>query len=114
MFPEFATLPNLHACFHFPQHAISYGNLINSSVGVKEMVHRMFKNFAPHTNKKEIDFDLIKRYNTIESLRNVFDKKAEEPIYQGCKDLFGGWYMTSGTNNIIKGKLRFFFNPFMS
>lgn len=100
-------LPNLHACFHFRQHAVSYGNLINSSVGVKEMVHRMFKNFAPHTNKKEIDFDLIKRYNTIEGLRNVFDKRAEEPIYKGCKDLFDGWYMTSEISNITKGILRF-------
>src|SRR3954454_20055453 len=98
----------MHINSHLTQHALSYANLINISVGVKEMVHRTFKNFAPHTNKKEIDFDLIKRYNTIESLRNVFDKKAEEPIYQGCRDLFGGWCMTSGTNNIIKGKLRFF------
>ena len=74
------------------------------------MVHRTFKNFAPHTNKKEIDFDLIKRYNIVESLRCIYDELAEEATYKNCKDLFSGWYMTNEINNIAEGKLKFIIN----
>ena len=93
----------MHINIHLPQHAISFANLINSSVGVKEMVHRMFKNFAPHTNKKEIDYDLIKRYNTIEALRTLYDININNPIYKYCDELFNNWYMASTSNNISEG-----------
>jgi hypothetical protein len=63
------------------------------------MVHRTFKNFAPHTNKKEIDFDLIKRYITTEGIRNFFDNN---PDYKKI-NLFNDWYITSGLTNISKG-----------
>lgn len=89
----------MHINSHLTQHALSYANLINISVGVKEMVHRTFKNFAPHTNKKEIDFDLIKRYITMEGIRNFFDNNPE---YKKI-NLFNDWYITSGLTNISKG-----------
>ncbi|RHZ81177.1 hypothetical protein Glove_123g115 [Diversispora epigaea] len=94
IFPEFKNLPNMHINFHLIQHALSYVNLINISVGVKEIVHRIFKNFAPHTNKKKIDFDLIKRYITMEGIRNFFDNN---PNYKNF-NLFNDWYITSGLN----------------
>ncbi|RHZ89927.1 hypothetical protein Glove_9g378 [Diversispora epigaea] len=94
IFPEFKNLPNMHINFHLIQHALSYANLINISVGVKEMVYRIFKNFASHTNKKEIDFDLIKRYITMEGIRNFFDNN---PNYKNF-NLFNDWYITSGLN----------------
>ena len=84
----------MHINSHLVQHALSYANLINISVGVKEMVHRTFKNFAPHTNKKEIDFDLIKRYITTEGIRNFFDN---DPDYKNF-NLFNDWYITNGLN----------------
>jgi|SRR6185369_10852993 len=92
-------LPNVHVNFHLVQHAISYGNLINISVGVKEMVHRTFKIFAPHTNKKEIDFDLIKRYNTMEGIRKFFDNNVN---YKKI-EIFDNWFITNNSINISEG-----------
>ena len=89
----------MHINFHLTQYALSYANLINISVGVKEMVHRTFKNFAPHTNKKEIDFDLIKRYITMEGIRNFFDNN---PDYKKI-NLFNDWYITNDLINISEG-----------
>jgi hypothetical protein len=89
----------MHINSHLIQHALSYATLINTSVGVKEMVHWMFKNFAPHTNKKEIDFDLIKRYITTEGIRNFFDNDSN---YKNL-NLFDDWYITSGLTNISEG-----------
>ncbi|RHZ81644.1 hypothetical protein Glove_117g403 [Diversispora epigaea] len=98
VFPEFNMLPNVHVNFHLVQHAVSYGNLINISVGVKEMVHRTFKIFAPHTNKKEIDFDLIKRYNTMEDGLLITNKiRFHNFIYYEVKN-------ENGTINRIKIK----------
>jgi hypothetical protein len=100
VFPELNALPNFHVGVHLTHHAISYGNLINSSVGVKEMVHRTFKNFAPHTNKKEIDLDLIKRYITMEGLRTFFDNDND---YEGM-EVFNNWFITNESYNISEGK----------
>ncbi|RHZ76477.1 hypothetical protein Glove_197g66 [Diversispora epigaea] len=94
IFPEFKNLPNMHINFHLIQHALSYANLINIYIGVKEMVHQTFKNFLPHTNKKEIDFDLIKRYITIEGIRNFFDNNFNYKNF----NLFNIWYITGGLN----------------
>uniref|UniRef100_U9UK07 Uncharacterized protein n=1 Tax=Rhizophagus irregularis (strain DAOM 181602 / DAOM 197198 / MUCL 43194) TaxID=747089 RepID=U9UK07_RHIID len=33
------------------------------------MVHRIFKNIVPHTNFKNIELDLLKRYTTLQSIR---------------------------------------------
>ncbi|UZO08768.1 uncharacterized protein OCT59_029020 [Rhizophagus irregularis] len=47
VFPEFANLPNLHINIHLLVHARTYGTLINTQVGIKEMVHRIFKAMVP-------------------------------------------------------------------
>ena len=70
MFPSnFTNLPNLHALRHLSEHAKRYGSLINISVSLKEMVHRLFKAQVPHTNKKNVELDFMKRENTLQSIR---------------------------------------------
>ncbi|PKK56791.1 hypothetical protein RhiirC2_858468, partial [Rhizophagus irregularis] len=61
VFPEqFSGLPNLHINRHIVAHAKTYGTALNTSVSVKEMVHRIHKGVVSHTNKKNVEFDLIK------------------------------------------------------
>ena len=58
---------------HLPQHARNFATLVNTAVGVKEMVHRIFKGMVPHMNRKIIELDLTRRYNTIQALRHLID-----------------------------------------
>lgn len=37
------------------------------------MVHRIFKNIVPRTNRKNIDLDLLKRYTTLFAIRHLID-----------------------------------------
>lgn len=59
--------------YHLVQHARNYATLLNTSVGTKEMVHRLFKNIVPRINKKNVDLDLLKRYTTLFAVRHLFD-----------------------------------------
>jgi len=54
-------------------HAKNYATLLNTSVGTKEMVHRIFKKIVPRTNLKNVSLDLLKRYNTLFALRHLLD-----------------------------------------
>jgi len=59
VFPEeFQNLPNLHVNVHLPDHAWNYATLVNVAVGVKEMVHRVFKGMVPHMNRKNVELDM--------------------------------------------------------
>ena len=70
MFPsDFMNLPNLHILKHLLEHTKHYGSLINISISLKEMVHRLYKNQVLHTNKKNVELDFIKRENTLQSIR---------------------------------------------
>ncbi|PKK61925.1 hypothetical protein RhiirC2_668561, partial [Rhizophagus irregularis] len=69
----FENLPNLHVNYHLVQHARNYATLLNTSVETKEMVHKIFKNSVLRTNRKNIDLDLLKRYNTLFAMRYLFD-----------------------------------------
>jgi hypothetical protein len=66
-------LPNLHASFHLLKNAKTYATLLNSAVGVKEIVHKIFKGIVPHTNRKNIELDLLKRYTTLFAIRHLID-----------------------------------------
>src|SRR5215475_4127778 len=46
---------------HLLMHAKTFGTLTNTQVGIKEMVHRIFKGMVPKTNCKNINLDLLKR-----------------------------------------------------
>ncbi|PKC56095.1 hypothetical protein RhiirA1_501645 [Rhizophagus irregularis] len=72
-FKDFENLPNLHASFHLLLHAKNYATLLNTSVGTKEMVHRLFKNIVPRTNLKNVSLDLLKNYTTLFAIRHLLD-----------------------------------------
>jgi hypothetical protein len=99
----------LHINGHLQYHAKSFSTLVNSAVGVKEMVHRTFKGAVPHTNGKMIERDLIKRYNTLQALRNIIDGSLDlrynnllgHGYFQDnvFRSLLSSWYATSATIN---------------
>ncbi|RGB37592.1 hypothetical protein C1646_666057 [Rhizophagus diaphanus] len=60
VFADFINLPNLHINMHLLMHAQTFRTLINTQVGIKEMVQRIFKGIVPSTNHKDIDLNLIK------------------------------------------------------
>ena len=47
---------------HLLIHTKTYGTLINTQVGIKEMVHHIFKGIVSKTNHKNIELDLLKHY----------------------------------------------------
>ncbi|CAB5314549.1 unnamed protein product [Rhizophagus irregularis] len=87
IFPkEFTNLPNLHVNGHLQYHAKSFSTLVNSSVGIKEMVHRTFKGAVPHTNESRYNNHLGCGYFQ----DNVF------------RSLLSSWYATSASINDTK------------
>lgn len=85
---------------HLPMHAQTFGTLANVQVGIKEMVHRIFKGIVPKTNRKDIDLDLIKRYNTLFAIRHLSDGGIDPRFARSCASftsldhLFSDWYLT--------------------
>ncbi|PKC55934.1 hypothetical protein RhiirA1_474784 [Rhizophagus irregularis] len=110
LFPnDFRNLLNLHALKHLSEHAKRYGSFVNISVSLKEMVHRLFKNQVPHTNKKNLELDFIKRENTLQGIRFILDNGFDE-CYQNTqfssilhnhklKFLCDTWYILSASMN---------------
>ena len=100
---------------HLSQHARNFATLVNTAVGVKEMVHRIFKGMVPHMNRKVIELDLTRRYNTIQALRHLIDG-WKDPRFTSTSSnalsnlildpnlytILSGWYATesSPTTNI--------------
>jgi len=68
------------------------------------MVHRFFKGLVPHTNRKNLELDLVRRYNTLQALRFIVDGGEDsrfpgrrshiaEIILDNCvSQLLSGWY----------------------
>lgn len=85
-------------------HARTYGSLINTQVGIKEMVHRIFKAMVPRTNCKNVELDLLKRYTTLFAIRHLVDGGADQRLSQPCRgfatmpsnfrNLLTNWYIT--------------------
>jgi hypothetical protein len=83
-------------------HAQTFGTLTNTQVGIKEMVHRVFKGIVPKTNRKNIDLDLLKRYNTLFAIRHLVDGGIDPRFARPCTGfassnfghLFSNWYLT--------------------
>ncbi len=73
-------------------------------MGIKEMVHRIFKSMVPKTNRKIVELDLIKRYNTIFAIWHLvdggIDRRLSQPsigftsLRKSDKHLFTNWYVT--------------------
>src|SRR6185369_11452375 len=93
-------------------HARNYGTLLNVSVAVKEMVHRIFKGMVPHTNLRHIEFDLLRRYNTLQAFRYIVNGGYDgrfvtigEGISNIIQDelirpIFTDWYIMEGCNDV--------------
>jgi len=72
------------------------------------MVHRIYKGMVPHTNKKNVEFDLIKRDNTLQTLRYLLDG-GQDNRFENCvghgiqsivqdialQSLLDNWYIIS-------------------
>lgn len=122
LFGGFVSLPNLHANYHLLRHVRTFGILTNIEVGVKEMFHKIFKNLVPHTNRKNVDLDLLKRYTTLQSIRHLTDGGIDPRnlrssvdfmnISQDSKCLFKNWFImensevdndeeSEGNNNVF-------------
>lgn len=85
-------------------HARTYGTLVNTQCGIKEMVHRIFKAMVPQTNRKNIELDLLKRYTTLFAIRHLVDGGIDQRLSQRCdgfasmtsnfRHLLTNWYIT--------------------
>ncbi|CAG8758812.1 42705_t:CDS:10, partial [Gigaspora margarita] len=74
LFPDnFQNLPNLHINRHIVDHACQYSTCVNTAVGMKEMVHQIFKSIVPHTNKHDLELTLLQQINTLQTLRYLVD-----------------------------------------
>ncbi|CAG8670731.1 83_t:CDS:2 [Cetraspora pellucida] len=103
-FKDFENLPNLHVNFHLVQHARNYATLLNTSVGMKEMVHHIFKNIVTRTNRKNIDLDLLKHYTTLFAIHYLFDGGVDSCFFSSnnalmnfsyhLKQLVNNWFIT--------------------
>ena len=107
---------------HLLMHAKTFGTLTNTQVGIKEMVHRIFKGMVPKTNCKNIDLDLLKRYNTLFAIRYLSDGGIDPRFANSCAGftgsnfgkLFSDWYITEdkysieeqAQNNEAEGKIK--------
>ena len=111
---------------HLLIHAKTYGTLTNTQVGIKEMVHRVFKGMVPKTNRKNIDLDLLKRYTTLFAIRHLTDGGADSRFTKPCtgfanissnfKQLFSNWYISENKllqdeedQGDVNGKIKIYF-----
>ncbi|CAB5190902.1 unnamed protein product [Rhizophagus irregularis] len=78
IFPNIAQLPNFHIQRHFIMHARNFATLVNIAVPTKEMVHRLYKAIIPHSNKKNIELDFVRRDNCLQTLRFLLDGGTDE------------------------------------
>ncbi|GES95457.1 hypothetical protein GLOIN_2v1483751 [Rhizophagus clarus] len=111
------TLPNVHVLRHLPSIAANFGTLQNISISLKEMMHGVYKRVRPHTNKKKVEFDLIKRDNILQGLRYVIDNGYDARFPEGTSNciksilkdeqlicLLKGWYISAPSHHIISLK----------
>jgi len=93
-------------------YARNYRTLLNVSVAVKEMVHRIFKSMVPHTNLKHIELDLLRHYNTLEAFRYIVNGGCDNRFVitgEGIRNIIQDelirkilidWYITEGCNDV--------------
>ncbi|RGB30449.1 hypothetical protein C1646_671685 [Rhizophagus diaphanus] len=103
LFNDFIGLPNLHTNCHLLRHARTFGTLMNTEVRMKEMVHRIFKNMVPRTNRKNIKFDLLKHYTILQPIQHLADSRIDPQnlqssieimnISQDFNHLFKDWFI---------------------
>src|SRR4051812_9992914 len=94
-------------------HARTYATLINTQVGIKEMVHRIFKIIVSQTNCKNIELDLLKYYITLFVIRHLIDSGTDQKlsqtsysftnIFSNFENLLINWYITENkTQDLVE------------
>lgn len=77
-------------------------------------MHGIYKRIIPHTNKKNVELDLIKRDNVLQGLRYVIDNGYDSRVPEGSgnrirsilKDnqltcLLKGWYISIPAHHLL-------------
>ena len=74
------------------------------------MVHRIFKNIVPRTNRKKIELDLLKRYTTLFAIRHLLDGGIDlrysassigfMNLPQYLQHMMSDWFITKDRANI--------------
>ena len=80
-------------------------------------MHGIYKRIIPHTNKKNVELDLIKRDNTLQALRYILDN-GYDPRISHCqtsnncvksimkdeqlRSLLEGWYISPFQHKVEK------------
>ena len=68
------------------------------------MVHRIFKGMVPHMNRKVIELDLTRKYNTIQAIRHLvdgwIDSRFNTEIKNALNDLISDPKLHSSYNTI--------------
>ncbi|CAG8793858.1 22233_t:CDS:2, partial [Racocetra persica] len=123
LFPDsFQNLPNLHINRHLVNYAYQYATCINTAVGTKEMVHRIFKAIVPHTNKHNLELTLLRHINTLQTLRYLVDNGIDDrmPNYSTQSifmpliavprlcNLLSGWCINNYNNSTVIVNPNFF------
>ena len=91
----------------------NFWNLTNTQAGIKEMGHRIFKGIVPKTNRKNIDLDQVKRYNTLFAIRHLADDGTDPRFASSCvgfansnfENLFSNWYVIEDKSQ-MRAKIR--------
>lgn len=112
-------------------HIQNFATLVNTAVPMKEMIHRLFKNIIPHSNKKNIELDFVQHYNTLQTLRYLIDGGMDSRYNnnttqfnfkelskdQCVRSLLNSWYISalqleyeSIDDSILNGIITIFFN----
>jgi len=86
--------------------------LQNVSVSLKEMMHGVYKKVIPHTNKKNVELDLIERDNKLQVIQYILDNGYDPRVFQDIsnplksiikdnklKHLLEGWYILTPMEN---------------
>ena len=76
------------------------------------MIHGVYKKVIPHTNKKNVELDLIKRDNKLQAIRYILDNGYDPRVFQDIsnplksiikdnklKHLLEGWYILDPMEN---------------
>jgi len=96
------------------KNAQNFATLVNTAVGVKEMMHRTFKQMVPHTNRKNIEESMVRHYNTHQALAYLFDGGIDNRFAaassgitgmatdQLVRSILAGWYATSSDDKEVE------------
>lgn len=72
------------------------------TVGVKEMIHRIFKAIVPHTNKHNLELALLQQVNTLQTLRYLANGGSDDQEQQNIS-IFADMIIDSKLRLLLSG-----------